>query len=297
MTETASNGGIVKHDRHEDLPPPKSEVGVYGWVYHNLLYPWHNAVLTVIGGLIAARAAASGVSLEVHLTVVAVATAGSLAFVAGGLLRVDEDHDEPSASASAGPPPKRTSAARRALFALAISGGCAVTIELVSSDWAAFRLSEDLGTTVGFAGLGYVAFTSGMTIGRLGGDAVVMRIGDDRLLRLALAVSGIGLIGAAFVDNRWVVLASYVVAGLGTSTFFPKLYDDAARFRGRRGAGLAWLRTGSSMTALLIPTVVGVLASTSLSVGASTAIVTLPCIVVLLALSTRSGASAQVSSR
>ena len=53
MTETASNGGIVKHDRHEDLPPPKSEVGVYGWVYHNLLYPWHNAVLTLIGGFIA----------------------------------------------------------------------------------------------------------------------------------------------------------------------------------------------------------------------------------------------------
>lgn len=53
MTETASSGGIVKHDRHEDLPPPKSEVGVYGWVYHNLLYPWHNAALSIIGGALA----------------------------------------------------------------------------------------------------------------------------------------------------------------------------------------------------------------------------------------------------
>ncbi len=53
MTDTAQNGAIVKHDRHEDLPPPKSEVGIYGWVFHNLLYPWHNAALTVVGGLIA----------------------------------------------------------------------------------------------------------------------------------------------------------------------------------------------------------------------------------------------------
>ena len=56
MTDTASNGAIVKHDRHEDLPPPKSEVGIYGWIYHNLLYPWYNAVLTGVGGLIAAWA-------------------------------------------------------------------------------------------------------------------------------------------------------------------------------------------------------------------------------------------------
>ena len=40
------------------------------------------------------------------------------------------------------------------------------------------------------------------------------------------------------------------------------------------------------MTALAVPTVVGVLAATSLSVGAATAIVTLPCVAGLLALST-----------
>jgi general L-amino acid transport system permease protein len=56
MTDTAPNGAIVKHDRHEDLPPPKSEVGVYGWVYHNLLYPWYNALLTTVGGLVAVLA-------------------------------------------------------------------------------------------------------------------------------------------------------------------------------------------------------------------------------------------------
>ncbi len=219
---------------------------------------------------------------------------GSLLFVSRGLLTSDEgDEGDEGGSVVASEMPigstvgRRARGGRVALVVLAVSGACSVTVELVSTDWAAFRLTEDFGAAAGFAGLGYVAFTVGMTLGRFGGDAVVLRIGDDRLLRWAIVVSGFGLVGAAFAPNRWAVLAAYGVAGLGTSTFFPKLYDDAAKFRGRRGAGLAWLRTGSSVTALMIPTLVGVLAATSLSVGAATAIVTLPCVAGLFALSLR----------
>jgi fucose permease len=256
---------------------------------------------TVVGGLAAARAAGAGVSLPVHLTFASMLMIGSLLFVGRGLLTVDEgdeadddvlgendEHDDGSVPA-AGDRARaaRSRAIRIALLVLALSGACSITVELVSTDWAAFRLSEDFGAAAGFAGLGYVAFTVGMTVGRLGGDLVVMRIGDERLLRWAIVVSGLGLATAAFVPNRWVVLVAYGVAGLGVSTFFPKLYDDAAKFRGRRGLGLAWLRTGASVTALMIPTLVGVLAATSLSVGAATAIVTLPCVAGLFALSMR----------
>ena len=242
---------------------------------------------TVVGGLTAAQAAAAGMSLQLHLTIAAGLMLASLLFVGRGLLTEDEEHGTDGAGEAGAPATKRTRAARLALLVLAVSGAFSVTVEIVSGDWAAFRLSEDFGASAGFAGLGYVAFTVGMTAGRLGGDAAVVRIGDERLLRSATVVAGLGLAGAAFVPNRWVVLVAYGVAGLGASTFFPKLYDDAARFRGRRGAGLAWLRTGSSVTALAVPTLVGVLAATSLSVGAATAIVTLPCVAGLLALSTR----------
>jgi len=37
---------------HPDLPPPRTEVGVWGWMYHNLFHPWHNAALTFVGVLI-----------------------------------------------------------------------------------------------------------------------------------------------------------------------------------------------------------------------------------------------------
>ena len=153
-------------------------------------------------------------------------------------------------------------------------------------------MSEDFGASAGFAGLGFVAFTIGMTVGRLGGDSVLIRVGSDRLLRGAIVVSGLGLAVAAFAPNRWMVLAGYVVAGVGISTFFPKLYDDAAKFPGRRGAALTWLRAGSGVTALVIPVAVGVLAESRLSVGAATAILTLPCTIGFLLVSLGSERSA-----
>ncbi|NNE12230.1 MAG: hypothetical protein HKN41_08300 [Ilumatobacter sp.] len=244
---------------------------------------------TVAGGLVAAQAAASGISLRLHLAGVAAVLAAGLWFVGRGLLD-DASLSRPGDAAAPEPAGARQVVARLPLVFLALAGAAAITVELVSSDWAAFRLSEDFGAAPGFAGLGFVAFTFGMTTGRLAGDAIAVRLGDDRLFDVSVTLVGFGLVGAAFLPNRWLVLVAYVVAGLGNATLFPKLYDDAAKVGRRPGVGLAWLRTGSSLTALAIPTLVGVLASTALSVGSATAIVTLPCVLALLVLSSRSRA-------
>ena len=156
---------------------------------------------TVAGGLVAAQAAASGVSLRTQLIIVAVVLAAALVFVGRGLLQVDEGGDEPDAVD--GVVPKRTRARWIMLIVLAVSGGFALTVELVSSDWAAFRLSEDFDTSLGFAGLGFVAFSVGMTTGRLFGDAMLVRFGDALLFRGAIVVSGIGLAVAAFAPHEW----------------------------------------------------------------------------------------------
>ena len=126
------------------------------------------------------------------------------------------------------------------------------------------------------AGLAYVAFTVGMTSGRFGGDWVIARFGPQRVFNVAISMTVVALIAISFVPNRWFVLGAFVVAGLGIATQFPKLYDDAAKFPGRPGAGLGALTGGSRLALLVTPAVVGTLAGTSLSVGAATAIVTLP---------------------
>ncbi len=234
---------------------------------------------TVVGGLAAAQLTASGVSLQWHLVGVSIVLAGALVFIGRGLLRVDEHADTGPAVRSSG-----RSANRIALIGLAVGGALAIAVEIVSNDWAAFRLRDDFDTSPAFAGFGFVAFTSGMTIGRFGGDAMHSRLGANRMARLSVVAATLGLSGAALLPNRFAVLAGYFVAGLGVSTFFPKLYDDAAQLPGKRGAGLAALTAGSRVTGLLMPVAVGSLAATSLSVGAATGIIVIPSALAFAAL-------------
>jgi hypothetical protein len=75
-----------------------------------------------------------------------------------------------------------------------------------------------------------------------------------------------------------VTLLGFVITGLGTSTLLPRMYDDAAKLKGRPGAGLGALTAGIRGGILALPIIVGSLAATSLSVGSAMAIATLPCV-------------------
>ena len=161
-------------------------------------------------------------------------------------------------------------------------------MELTSSDWAAFRLSDDFGASAGVAAFAYVAFTAGMTTGRLGGDSMIVRFGHQRVADVGMAMTIMGLSVAAFVPNQWIVLIGYLVAGLGVATQFPKLYDDAAKHPGRPGAGLGALTGGSRIALVVTPILVGTLASSRLSVGAAAAVVTLPAAALFVVISRRS---------
>ena len=230
---------------------------------------------TVVGGLIAAQAAAAGVSLRTHLLIASAVFFAVVVFVGRGLLTVDEfvteGPDDVGVARRSGQPRRRYP-----LALLGLASGCSIAMEMTSSDWAAFRLSDDFGAAAGVAGLAYVAFTVGMTSGRFGGDWAIARFGPQRVFNVAISMTIVALLAISFVPNRWFVLGAFVVAGLGIATQFPKLYDDAAKFPGRPGAGLGALTGGSRLALLITPAVVGTLAGTSLSVGAATAIVTLP---------------------
>lgn len=250
---------------------------------------------TVVGGVGASQLAGLGVSLTAHLFVVTLILLAVVLVVGTGLLREDEhpaSQREAVDAIAAGTPgvapgsfPTRW--LRGPLVLLALIGACSIVMELTSSDWAAFRLSDDFGATAGVAGLAYVAFTTGMTVGRFGGDSMVLRFGHQRVADVGIAMTITGLAVASFVPNRWIVMVGYLVAGLGVATQFPKLYDDAAKYPGRPGAGLGALTGGSRIALLFTPILVGTLASSRLSVGAATAILTLPAAVGFLVISRR----------
>jgi hypothetical protein len=99
---------------------------------------------------------------------------------------------------------------------------------------------------------------------------------------------------ASFASNRVATLAGFLIAGLGTSTMLPRLYDDAAKLPGRTASGLGALTAGVRIGVLVVPAMVGALAATSLSVGAAIAIATLPCVAGFLAVAIKLHSTAGV---
>lgn len=236
----------------------------------------------VVGGVISAGMAAAEVSLRVHLTGASVVLLGTLLYVAPGLLASDERTDDQSA-----PWPRTGFGITAVVTTFLALGAAAIVPEMINSDWAAFRLADDLGASEGVAGLAYVAFTSGMVSGRLAGDSAVHRFGGRSVLQMATAVAAIGIALATLVRAMPVVFMGLFVAGLGVSVMFPQLYDAAAR-ADRPGKALGGLTAGSRISLLLAPLAVGLLAdSNTLTVGQAIAIVTIPAALLVLALSNR----------
>jgi fucose permease len=237
---------------------------------------------TFIGGVAASRIADAGISITSHLFISAAIMLIALFAVGQRLLRVDEHPSVETSLTHAGDLAQKPEAGRRlspALLFFALTGLFAVAVEMTSMNWATFRFADDLGATIGFAGLGYVAMTAGMTIGRLGGDWLLTKLGADRLFSSAIASTALGLALATLLEQRYVNLLGFVLVGLGAATMLPRLYDLAAKHPGRPGAGLAALTAGIRIAAVASPFLVGRLANSSLTVGNAIAIISLPSVI------------------
>lgn len=236
------------------------------------------SVGSVVGGIVAATMASFLIPLQWHLLGAAGLMGVGLIYIGRGLLTSDkavpvEDGDE-----RASPPPFR---APVSLWVFAILGGTAFVPEMVGSDWSPFRLKDDLETTAGMAGIGYVAFTVGMVIGRLSGDWVASKMSKVQLLNYAVLIAFCGLSIACVVDLVPLVYAALTMAGIGISVLFPSLYDAAAQDP-RSGAALGAMTAGSRSIVLVAPLTIGWLADMpALSVGSAMAIMALPCLVII----------------
>ena len=250
------------------------------------------SVGTVVGGVVASVLSALNVPLMVHLIAAGVVLAIVLVYVGGGLLSTDDgllSNDVASRTTMGG-----RSVGRVVVLFVAL-GAAAIIPEMITSDWAAFRLADDLSASNGVAGIGFVAFTTGMVSGRFGADAVVARLGANRVLRAATALTATGTLIAMTVPVVAVSLVGLLVTGLGVSVMFPQLYDAAVR-SSRSKSALGALTAGSRTALLAGPLIVGGLAdSGGTSVGIAIAIVTIPAALVVLVLSTRLAAQPATS--
>ena len=235
---------------------------------------------TFAGGLGAVMANAAGLSTLTHLSIVATVMAVALTFVTRNLLPADEEGHADTVPAPPADPARRARMAPIVLLVLA--GMFAVVAEVTGGDWAAFRLTDDFAAAAAVGSLAFVAYTVGMTAMRFGGDTLQLHLGRLNLHRLSVGLAIIGVLVASLIPSTRASIIGFVLIGVGVATFMPKLYDDAARLPGRRGAGLGAMTAGMRGAFLVTPVAVGWLAGTSLSVGDAIAIFTLPALVGLV---------------
>ena len=237
---------------------------------------------TVVGG-VGASIAASRVSLRTHLLVVAAVLLATLAYVAPRLLSTDPTPSPESDGTGSG-----RHRYRKASVVFAVLAVASIALEMIPADWASLRLADDLGASGGVAGLGFVAVTSGMVVGRFTGDYMTVALGSTRLIRLAAVISVAGLTVGGLSSFLALSLIGFALAGLGASVLFPRLYDEAAQAPGRPGAALAALAAGIRIGAFAVPVTVGALAGTAtLAVGTAMTMVALPGAAVIVSLSRR----------
>jgi Major Facilitator Superfamily len=230
---------------------------------------------TVGGGVVATAIVAAGFDVSLHLLALAVALAVALVFVSPGLLPADER----PAEKDDGPATSRTWIA---VAVLALASALAVPLDIVPGEWATFRVTDDLGGAGSQAALAFVAFTVGMTGGRLAGDRATAHLGPARLLRGAVVLSVAGLALAASVPGHALVIAGFLLAGLGISVVSPLLTLAAGR---TPGPAFTAMFVGNRVAGLLTPLAMGTLAGTpALSVGEAMIALVVPSGALLLLL-------------
>jgi MFS family permease len=181
---------------------------------------------TLLGGLVASRSAAFGVSFDVQLAVTAVALAG-VALVAGPRLLDARVRMSPHGD---GTPASHLP--RRLLVVLFVMGTLAMLAEMPPTEWASLLMAERFDLGVGAAGLGFVAFAGGMVAGRLGGDLVVDRIGSEAMRRLGGCLGGTGIVIVAVSPVPPVAWLGFLVAGAGMSPLFPMAINRIGELTG-----------------------------------------------------------------
>jgi fucose permease len=151
-----------------------------------------------------------------------------------------------AAATEALPPDARPAVSRttrrvwRLVLALGVLGICALVGEGAAGDWSAVYLRDNLGTSAGFAALGFAAFSVTMTAGRFVGDRLIHRFTVVRVVRVCGLVAAAGLAGALATRSPYLAVAGLTVFGAGLSVVVPQVFAAGGRADPvRPGSGLA----------------------------------------------------------
>jgi fucose permease len=250
---------------------------LYGRSIINGFHAWWS-IGAALGGATGAVAAAARVPVAVHLLAAGVVIAVVVLTIVPLLLPGGD-------RAEAGQPQRRPEVRLvvRVLGLLAVVTLLAAAVEDVPYSWSAVYLQEAVGAPPGVAGLGLVAFTVAMTLGRLVADRLVTRLGDVAVTRGGAVVAVAGILGAVVVGTVPAAVVGFALAGLGAAPVYPALFHAAGNRPGvRAGDGIAFVSWVGRVGFLLAPLLVGVIADAAgIALGITVAAAAAACVALL----------------
>ena len=96
-------------------------------------------------------------------------------------------------------------------------------------DWSAVFLTSIRHMAASYAGLGYAAFATTMTIGRLAGDRIVDRLGQKRVVLVGSLCAASGFVIATAIPSWQIGLLGYALVGAGCANIVPVLFSSVGR--------------------------------------------------------------------
>ncbi|MGK4584493.1 MFS transporter [Kitasatospora sp. HPMI-4] len=149
-------------------------------------------------------------------------------------------------------------AARVLVLLLGLTALCDAYGEGALADWATLHLTDDVRASAGLAATGFAAYAFAMTAGRVGGTWLSIRLGQTRVVLFGGLTACTGMLVAALAPSVPVVLAGFILVGLGLSNIFPLAIAQAGAIGGPRGVATASTLGYAGM--LIGPPVIGFLA-------------------------------------
>lgn len=133
--------------------------------------------------------------------------------------------------------------------------------EGVVLDWGALYLNRDRGADIAVAGLAYAFFAGAMAIMRFAGDVIRNRYGAVPTLRVCTLIAAAAMASAGFLDNPYLIIAAFAVAGLALANTVPIVFSASGNLPNvSSGAGVSVATTMGYSGILLAPSPIGFMA-------------------------------------
>lgn len=152
------------------------------------------------------------------------------------------------------------------------------------ADWSGILLHEWRGLSLELAGLGYVAFSLTMVIGRFSGDWIVSLLGPLRTLVLGGVLTSVGFLVGALAPRWEVALVGFLLVGAGAANVVPVLFSASGRQKDMpENLAMAGVTTMGYMGILVGPALIGFFARATSLPTAMVGVAVLTLAVVLTA--------------